>query len=80
MQWQSAQRGGYVGCSSVRIVRLWRLFKNNCCRREDRLGCVAANYSSFTWPHRWRGAARPDLRERWPSRLVATTEENRLSI
>jgi hypothetical protein len=31
-------------------------------------------------PHRWCWSARPDLGERWPSRLVATAEEDRLSI
>jgi len=29
---------------------------------------------------RWCGTSRPDLGERWPSRLVATEEEDRLSI
>jgi hypothetical protein len=29
-------------------------------------------------PRRW--SAKPDLRERWPSRLVATAAENRLSF
>ena len=31
-------------------------------------------------PHRRSWPSRPDLGERWPSRLVATTAENRLSI
>ena len=31
-------------------------------------------------PHRRCWTARPDLGERWPSRLVATAAENRLSI
>jgi hypothetical protein len=45
------------------------------------------NYSAF-WPllrmasrsHRRCRTARPDLSERWPSRLVATAEEERLNF
>jgi hypothetical protein len=33
-----------------------------------------------SWPHRWCWTSRPDLGERWPSRLVATAAEDRLSI
>jgi hypothetical protein len=31
-------------------------------------------------PHRECWPARPDLRKRWPSRLVATAAEDRLNI
>src|SRR5262249_57193428 len=31
-------------------------------------------------PVRWRWPSRPDLGERWPSRLVATAAESRLNI
>ena len=35
---------------------------------------------SVPWPHRRCWSSRPDLGERWPSRLVATAAEDRLSI
>ena len=38
------------------------------------------NVSVRPRPHRGRWTARPDLGERWPSRLVATAAEDRLSI
>src|SRR6516164_8266211 len=31
-------------------------------------------------PNRWRWPSRPDLGERWPSRLVATAAENRCEV
>ena len=33
-----------------------------------------------SWSHRGRWSSRPDLGRRWPSRLVATAEEDRLSL
>jgi hypothetical protein len=44
------------------------------------LGFVSLLMDISTRSHRWRWTSRPDLGERWPSRLVAMAAEDRLSI
>jgi hypothetical protein len=42
--------------------------------------CVPDLGTPLAIPHRWCWPSGPDPGERWPSRLVATAEEDRLSF